>query len=113
VSLPLFVAAMALTFMDFAVIWRYFAWSNQTLAAIVLWVVTYYLISERKLFWVSLVPAVFMTTVSVSYILVAPEGLGLQPALGYSVAFGVALVLLVITLLKAYRKQEQELATIS
>ncbi len=48
ISIPLFLAGFLLTQLDFAVIWRYFAWSNQTLAAIVLWTVTVYLANESK-----------------------------------------------------------------
>lgn len=78
ISLPLFAAGYALTRLDFAVIWRYFAWSNQTLATMVLWTITAYLLKERKAYWVTLLPALFMTTVVTSYILHAPEGLQWQ-----------------------------------
>ena len=74
ISIPLFLAGFLLTQLDFAVIWRYFAWSNQTLAAIVLWTVTVYLANEGKFFWISLLPAIFMTSVTLTYICVAPEG---------------------------------------
>lgn len=73
-SLPLLAIGYVLTLMDFSVLWRYFAWANQTIAAITLWMVTVYLLQENKNYWVSLVPAMFMTAVSISYILVAPEG---------------------------------------
>lgn len=51
ISIPLFIVASALTQMDFGPIRRYFAWSNQTLAMVVLWTVTAYLIYENKLYW--------------------------------------------------------------
>ena len=35
-TLPLFVVGFMLTQVDFSIIWRYMAWSNQTLATIVL-----------------------------------------------------------------------------
>lgn len=73
-SIPLLAIGYSLTLMDFSVLWRYFAWANQTIAAITLWMVTVYLLQENKNYWVALVPAMFMTAVSVSYIMVAPEG---------------------------------------
>jgi carbon starvation protein CstA len=85
-SLPLFVIAFALTQIEFGVIWRYFAWSNQTLATIVLWTITVYLVNERKNHWVSLIPAVFMTAVCSSYILIAPEGFQLPHLISYALS---------------------------
>lgn len=82
-SLPLFVTAFALTQIDFGIIWRYFAWSNQTLAMVVLWAITAYLIYEGKNCWVSLVPAIFMTMVCCTYILIAPEGFELENNMAY------------------------------
>ncbi|MCG2461251.1 carbon starvation protein A [Flavobacteriaceae bacterium F89] len=87
ISIPLFVVAFALTQMDFGVIWRYFAWSNQTLAVIVLWAITAYLVFENKAYWVSLVPAIFMSMVCSTYILIAPEGFQLEHDLAYILGF--------------------------
>lgn len=79
-AVPLFAVGVGLTFIDFQIIWRYFAWANQTLAAIALWAATVYLCKHGRNYWISLVPAVFMTVVVTSYILIAPEGLvGLLP----------------------------------
>lgn len=63
ICLPLFVIAFGLTQMDLAIIWRYLAWSNQTLAAVVLWTITAYLMYEKKAYLITLLPAVFMTMV--------------------------------------------------
>ena len=82
-SLPLFVVAFILTQVDFGIIWRYFAWSNQTLATVVLWTITAYLISENKAYWVTMIPAVFMTMVCSTYILIAPEGFSLENNIAY------------------------------
>lgn len=84
ISIPLFAIGFAITRMDFAVIWRYFAWSNQTLAMIVLWAITAYLVKSSKFFYITLVPALFMTAVSVTYILFAPEGFSLPAKVAYS-----------------------------
>ncbi|GAB3815077.1 hypothetical protein GCM10028895_08810 [Pontibacter rugosus] len=109
ISLPLFVLGYGLTLIDFGIVWRYFAWTNQTLATIVLWTVTVYLINEHKFYWVSLVPATFMTVVAVSYILVAPEGFSLSTDIAYPVGIVIALVLLIATLMKAYRIKDQKI----
>jgi carbon starvation protein CstA len=77
-TFPLFVIGFFLTQVDFSIIWRYMAWSNQTLAVIVLWAITIYLATEQKLYWVTLIPAVFMSAVVSAYILVAPEGFGID-----------------------------------
>jgi carbon starvation protein CstA len=110
ISLPLFAAGLGLTFIEFGVVWRYFAWTNQTLATIVLWMVTAYLLKAQKPFWVALVPAVFMSAVVTSYILVAPEGFGLPVKVAYAAGITVAGGLLIFTLLQAYKvKQKPEL----
>ena len=55
---------------NFNILWRWFAWSNQILAAICLWVATAYLTKTAKNKYLSLftaIPALFMTTVVVTY----------------------------------------------
>jgi carbon starvation protein CstA len=93
ITIPLFVAGYLLTLLNFGVIWRYFAWTNQTLATIVLWTITAYLIKEKKFYWVTLIPATFMTTVVTSYLLQAPEGLRLPVNVSYLVGILVAICL--------------------
>ena len=95
-SLPLFVIAFALTQIDFGIIWRYFAWSNQTLATVVLWTITAYLMFNNKVYWVTLLPAIFMTMVCSTYILIAPEGFKLANNLAY---LGGASITLCVTIL--------------
>ena len=74
VAIPLFVLGIALCFIPFNVVWRYFGWSNQTLATIALWAAVKYLANRGKNYWIALIPAMFMTVVVTSYILAAPEG---------------------------------------
>jgi carbon starvation protein CstA len=88
--------------MDFSVIWRYFAWSNQTLAMIVLWAITVYLLKAGKTYWVTLIPAVFMTAVITTYFLFAPEGFSLPRNISYSIGITAALTALVAFFI--YRK---------
>ena len=68
-----------LGFLSYQVIWRYFSWSNQTLAMIVLWAGAMYLAKEKKNYWIGVCPAVFMSAVSSTYFMMAPETLGLIP----------------------------------
>ncbi|PIE83931.1 MAG: carbon starvation protein A [Bacteroidia bacterium] len=92
ISIPLFVVSGGLLIYSlqdkesFNVIWRYFAWANQTLAVFTLWTTTVYMAMRYRLaYWVSLLPAVFMTCICVTYICIAPEGLGLPTGVAYSV----------------------------
>ena len=41
ITLPLLAVGALLTQVNFDIIWRYFSWSNQTLAMITLWAVSY------------------------------------------------------------------------
>ncbi|MCR5516107.1 MAG: carbon starvation protein A [Lachnospira sp.] len=68
-------------FIDYTIIWRYFSWTNQTLAMIVLWSASMYLFMNKKNYWITVVPATFMSAVSITYFVMAPECLGLIPAL--------------------------------
>lgn len=74
IAIPLFVVGVALCFIDFNILWRYFSWSNQTLATIALWAATKYLANNGKNYKIALIPAMFMTVVVTSYIIIAPEG---------------------------------------
>ena len=87
VAIPLFIIGIALCFIDFAIIWRYFAWANQTLATITLWACAVFLANNNKLHWIATLPAIFMTAVVTTYIIIAPEGLRLPVNFGY--AFGI------------------------
>jgi carbon starvation protein CstA len=81
-ALPLFGLSLALNFVNFGVIWRYFGWANQTLAAVALWTGTVFLARRGVRWWLAFVPAVFMTVVTTTYILVEEVGFGLNTGLG-------------------------------
>jgi len=82
VAIPLFFVGTLLVLFaisseqHFKMIWRYFAWSNQTMATIGLWAASAYLAKTGKFYWLTLLPAVFMTVVVTSYFLTANECLG-------------------------------------
>lgn len=102
ISIPLFLIGFLLTRIDFSIIWRYFAWSNQTLAMIVLWAITVYLVQERKFYWITLIPAVFMTAVTTTYLLFAPEGFSLSKEISYPA--GALLSITALTVFIFYKK---------
>ncbi len=103
ISIPLFAIGYGLTQIDFAVIWRYFAWSNQTLAMIVLWAITVYLAQEKKFYWITLIPALFMTVVITSYLLFAPEGFGFPYTVSISTGLLCALSIGILFFVKVKR----------
>lgn len=82
ISLPIFLLAAGVMMIDFKILWRYFAWCNQTLAVFTLWALTVWLARERKCYCITLLPAIFMTVVTTTYIFFAPEGL----RLGYTLS---------------------------
>lgn len=92
-ALPLFAISAALVFVDFDVLWRYFAWTNQTLATCFLWTAAVWLLNHRRNVWIAFLPAVFMTVVVTSYILAAPEGFQLPMTISLIVGFALAIVL--------------------
>ncbi len=77
IAIPLFLAAFGLTFIDFSLIWRYFAWSQLIVATIVLYAASAYLLKTEKPYLIALIPAVICTLIAFAYILQAPEGLHL------------------------------------
>ncbi len=93
IAVPLFTVAVGVLIYvitdpnGFDVIWRYFAWANQVLAVFTLWAITVYLTLKKKNFWVTLIPAIFMTMVCSTFIFIAEkEGFGLSHGLSYTLA---------------------------
>lgn len=91
IAIPLFVVGIILSQIDFSILWRYFAWSNQTLAMLVLWTGAAYLVKNNRKHWIATIPATFMTAVSVTYILQAPEGFSLATSISYPVGIIAAI----------------------
>lgn len=106
IAAPLFVISIALTQMDFTLLWRYFSWANQSTAMIALWVGAMYLGLQMKNHWISSIPAAFMTMVTFTYILNAPIGFGLSMPVSY---LGASIGTVIVIFLFAKRlKQERE-----
>lgn len=117
VSVPIFVLCFIVMLLPYDALWRYFAWCNQVLSVFTLWTITVYLAKENRLFIVTLLPAMLMTSVTVTYIFFAPEGIGaltdslwgIKPGYELSVGIGLAVTALFLTLfgrfLKGVRKE--------
>lgn len=82
----------ALGAIDYQIIWRYFTWTNQTLAMIVLWTASMFLFRGKKNYWITAVPATFMSAVSATYFLLAPECLGIVVSIAPAVAYIIGVV---------------------
>lgn len=109
ITIPLFLAVVGFMLIDFNVLWRYFAWSNQTLSVFTLWAVTVYLARHRKFFYITLVPAMFMTVVCVSYLLFAPQPEGIGLDLGLSLGIGCAVALIFAMIFAGYTRRHGKL----
>ena len=92
----------------FNIIWQYFGWANQTLSVFTLWTLTVYLVQQKKPFVMTLVPALFMTVICSTFLLISPTAL----ALGESLAYTGSVIILVIALVwflgwyRSYQKKQ-------
>ena len=109
ISIPLFLITFGVLMYSlkdaegFKIIWRYFAWCNQTLSVFTLWAITVYLVGRRKNFYIALLPALLMTLVCSTYICIAPEGLSLSHNLSYLIG-GLCTLVAVFCFIRWYRK---------
>ena len=111
-TIPIFTITILLIYWSssdsggFDVIWRYFAWFNQTLAVFTLWAITIYLTQINKQYLVTLIPAIFMTYVTVSYLFIAPECLNLGSNIAYlsgGIFTGLTLIMFINWKYKNYK----------
>lgn len=114
ITLPLLAVGALLTQVNFDIIWRYFSWSNQTLAMITLWAAAMYLVRNAQKWWYSLMcalPAAFMSGVSSTYILMAEEGFQISQSIAYPVGIVFSLACFLLYLVKAISISKQQLRT--
>lgn len=78
-AIPMFAVAIFLTFVDFPILWRYMTFLTQAFAMVTLWACSVYLYQNSKNYWITTIPALFMSGVSICYILQAKEGFRLAP----------------------------------
>lgn len=107
-AIPLFALSLALNFVNFAVIWRYFGWANQTLAAVALWTGAVFLARRGRRWWLAFAPAVFMTVVTTTYILVEDVGFGINHRLGTTLGIVAGLVSAAFFLWRLPRLEPEE-----
>jgi carbon starvation protein CstA len=114
ICVPLFCVSIAMLVWQienpdgFNTIWQYFGWSNQTLSVFTLWTLTVYLVREKKNFWVTLIPALFMTTVCSTFCFVSKQALGMPLEIGYFLG-GVCFLIAVIYFTYWYRKYQKSI----
>ena len=118
IAVPLLLVGYCISLINYNVVWRYFSWSNQTLAMIVLWTGGAYLATNypnRNRCWIAVIPATFMSAVSVTYLMYAPEcfnlvRLGMQGiTISYVVGIVVAAVFFIIFMTRIYMRPQQSL----
>lgn len=109
ICIPMFAAAIGMLVwqMDnpdgFNTIWQYFGWANQTLSVFTLWTITVYLVRHGKCFWISLIPALFMTTVCTTFLLISKSAFGMSVNLSYllgTICFVIAVVWFILWYIK-------------
>ncbi len=108
---PLFILGAILTQVDFGVIWRYFGFANQATATIMLWTAAAYLLRHNKLHWIASIPAMFMTTVCISFIASSEKlGFGLPMTVSTIIAVICAAATMAYVVTVSKGKGEEELA---
>ena len=104
IAIPLFLVGVTLLFVDFDVVWRYFAWCNQALSVVTLWVIVVYLKKHKRNIWVALPPTLFMTYICISFVFVSGQFIGMQNRqLAYALAAVVTAVISVAMWIKVQR----------
>ena len=108
IALPMFVISIILTQMDFNILWRYFAWANQTTAMIALWIGAMYLALQKKNYWIAAIPAAFITMTTFSYILNAKIGFNLPMNVSYVLAGVITAVIIAAFFVGLKKKLEAD-----
>ena len=95
ISLPIFAVSLALMFIDFNLLWRYFTWANQATAVIALFVSSSYLFLKDRNYHLTLAPGVFMLYMVILYLLTEQIGFGLSMSISYWISLAVTAGLLI------------------
>ena len=112
IAIPLFAVALGLLVWQmedkdgFNKLWQWFGWSNQTLAVFTLWTETIYLVRNHKNYWITLIPALFMTTVCSTFLFISPMAAGLNHTISY-ISGGIVLVIAIVWFYRWNRKHQQ------
>lgn len=101
IGVPLFAVSIGVLYWQtanpdgFKTVWQYFGWSNQMLSVFTLWTATVYLVRKGKCFWITLIPALFMTTVCTTFLFISGQMLSLPATIAYPAGLGCLLVAVV------------------
>ncbi|GAQ19086.1 carbon starvation protein A [Oceanobacillus picturae] len=109
IALPLFAISIALTQIDFNLLWRYFSWANQSTAVIALFVGSMYLFIAKKNYWIALIPGTFMLMATMTYILNAPIGFRLPMNISYIGATIITIALVITFFLAAVKARRNNI----
>ena len=93
ISIPLFIVGYIITLLDFDILWRYFAWTNQALSVAALWAATIYLSQNKKNYFITMIPAMFMTFIVFDYMFISQQMFGLSSLIGTTSAAILTFVL--------------------
>ena len=102
ICIPMFAATIALLIWQmenkdgFNIIWKYFGWANQTLSVFTLWAITVYLSKKQKNYWISLIPAVFMTVVSATFLCISKQAMHLPETISYAIGILAGVIAIAI-----------------
>jgi len=110
IALPLFAIALVLNFIPFGIIWKYFGWANQTLAALTLWAAAAFLARRGNRWLIAAVPALFMTVMTITFLLATPDlshaSIGIVPSTIIGGAVGLAASVLFVAMLPRMRRKD-------
>lgn len=110
ICIPLFGLGWWITTVDFDVVWRYFAWTNQSLATVVLWTITVYLFRRKVNYWLALLPAVIMTYVCSSFLFVSNQFFGMADRTTAYLLGGLLTLLITLMMIHILRKNAKTTA---
>ena len=110
ICIPLFILGWWITTVDFDVVWRYFAWTNQSLATIVLWTITVYLYRRKANYLLAFVPAVLMTYVCASFLFVSGQFFGMENRIAAYLLGGGLTLLITLIMIHLLRKNAKTAA---
>lgn len=113
ICIPMFACSIAMLIWQienpdgFNTIWQYFGFSNQALSVFTLWTLTVYLVRQDKPYWITLIPALFMTTVCSTFFFVSKQTLHLPEAVGYPLGL-LSLLVAIVWFCLWYRKEKKQ-----
>ena len=106
VCIPLFIIGFGITLVEFGVVWRYFAWANQTLAVFTLWTIYVWLVRKGKNYWVAMVPAIVMTFIVSYFVFLSPQFMGITDK---SISAPLGIILTAVITFLSYKKAHKKI----